>query len=86
MEDRFKLDVHTSLHFAVTRCRYSLTRSVTATRDRSSCRRRRRGRWRMWRRRRRRPAGFLCYAHQLLASLVLRDPNTAFISTHIVID
>ena len=68
-------------------CRYSLTRTVTTTRARSSCRRRRRRR--MWRRRRRRrPAvfGFLCYAHQLLASLVLRDPNTAFISTHIVID
>ena len=60
-------------------CRYSLTRTVTATREKSSCRRRRRGRWRMRRRRRRRPAvfGFLCYAHQLLAPLVLRDPNTA---------
>ena len=68
-------------------CRYSLTRTVTTTRDRSSCRRRRRRRrrWRMRRWRRRRPAvfGFLCYAHQLLASLV--RPKHC-ISTHIVSD
>ena len=37
---------------------------------------------RRWRRRRPAVFGFLCYAHQLLASLVLRDPNTAYIYSH----